>query len=98
MATVTFAGSVSVNANPLCGGLPVPLVSVNVSVEVPLTPIGLGLDTLVSATFGLTTVFGAFPVLLLVLDSVCPLNATVLLLVKLDAAFASMATVTVITG
>ena len=34
-ATVTLAGSVSVKLMPVCDGLPVPLVNVNVSVEVP---------------------------------------------------------------
>ncbi len=34
-ATVTLAGSVSEKLTPVCAGLPAPLVSVKVSVEVP---------------------------------------------------------------
>src|SRR5438128_892181 len=45
-ATVTFAGSVSVKLIPDCAGLPAPLVSVKVSVEVPPCAIVVGLKAL----------------------------------------------------
>ncbi len=47
-ATTTFAGSVSVKLMPPCAGLPEPLVSVKVSVEVPPTSITVGAKALLS--------------------------------------------------
>src|SRR5882672_1463804 len=45
-ATNTLAGSVSVKLMPDCAGLPAPLVSVKVSVEVPPTSIVVGANAL----------------------------------------------------
>src|SRR5450631_1964815 len=47
-ATTTFAGSVSVKLMPDCDGLPAPLVSVNVSVDVPPWLIVVGAKALLS--------------------------------------------------
>ena len=45
-ATTTFAGSVSVKLMPDCAGLPAPLASVKVSVDVPPTSIAAGANAL----------------------------------------------------
>ena len=47
-ATTTLAGSVSVKLMPDCAGLPAPLVSVKVSVDVPPTSIAVGANALLS--------------------------------------------------
>src|SRR5882672_6920886 len=47
-ATSTLAGSVSVKLMPLCAGLPAPLVSVKVSVDVPPWLIVAGANALLS--------------------------------------------------
>src|SRR5450432_605636 len=47
-ATITLAGSVSVKLMPLCAGLPAPLVSVKVRVEVPPMTIVVGANALLS--------------------------------------------------
>src|SRR5450432_1998952 len=47
-ATNTFAGSVSVKLMPDCAGLPAPLVSVKVRVEVPPTLMVVGANALLS--------------------------------------------------
>src|SRR5476651_2044067 len=47
-ATITLAGSVSVKLMPDCAGLPAPLVSVKVRVEVPPTLIVVGANALLS--------------------------------------------------
>src|SRR5471032_2238380 len=62
-ATATFAGSVSVKLMPDCAGLPAPLVSVKVSVDMPFWLIAAGENALLSEAW--TTMSGRFVTALL---------------------------------
>src|SRR5450432_2654564 len=62
VATVIAEGSVSVKLMPLCAGLPAPLVSVKVSVEVPFWLMVTGLNTLSSEACVTVSVWLVTPV------------------------------------
>src|SRR5450631_4314241 len=60
-ATITLAGSVSVKLMPPCAGLPAPLVSVKVRVEVPPTLMVVGANALLSEAWTTVSVWLVTP-------------------------------------
>ena len=77
LAITRPAGNVSMNPKPLCAGLPAELVMVKVNVAGSPTPIGFGLDVLLSKG-GATTVKVALTLLVIPADSPVTLAATLL--------------------
>src|SRR5260221_5189051 len=60
-ATTSLAGSVSAKLMPACAGLPAPLVSVKVRVDVPPTSIAVGLKALLSEACATVSVWLVTP-------------------------------------
>ena len=96
VAMTMFAGNVSVKPRLVCAGLFTPLVIVKMSAEGWPTPTGLVANALLKLGMLLTLVGGALPLLLLVLDSVCPAKATAPLLTRVIGALAATDAVTLI--